>query len=51
MIQRGDSFGFPFETKLARGIGGKMCRENFDGNRAVKTRVASAVHFAHTTRA
>jgi len=51
MIQRGDGLGFPFEAHLACGIGGKMLRENLDRNRAVKTRVASAVDFAHTTRA
>jgi hypothetical protein len=51
MIQRGDGFGFPFEAELARGIGGKMCGENFNSNGAVETRVASAVDFAHTARA
>jgi hypothetical protein len=51
MIQRGDGFGFPLEAELARGIGGKMCRENFDGNGPVEARVARAVDFPHTTRA
>ena len=46
MIQRGDGFGFPFEAELAREIGGKMWGENFNGNGAVETRVASAVDFA-----
>jgi hypothetical protein len=49
MIQCGDGFGFPLEAELARGVGGKMCRENFDGNGSVETRVASAVDFAHAT--
>jgi len=51
MIQRGDGFGFPLEAQLARRIGGKMCRKNFDGNGPLETGVASAVDFAHTTRA
>ena len=51
MIQRGDGFGFAFEAELARRIGRKTCRKGFDGNRAVETRVASAVDFTHTTRA
>jgi hypothetical protein len=51
MIQRGDGLGFALEPELARGVAGKMCRENFNGNGPLKTRVASAIDLAHTTRA
>ena len=51
MVQRGNGLDLALEAELARGVGGKMRGENFDGNGAVEPRVASAVDFTHTTRA
>ena len=45
MIQRRDGLGFTLEA-LAELRGG-----NFDGDVAIQTRVAGAIHFAHAARA
>ena len=51
VIEGGDGFGFALEAEFTRWIGREMYRENFDSNGSLETRVASAVDFAHTTRA
>ena len=47
MIQRGNGTSFALETLLEFGIGGKMSRENLDGNGAIETRVFRAIDLAH----
>ena len=51
MVEGGDGFGFALEAELTSRIGREMRRKNFDSNGSLETRVASAVDFAHTTRA
>jgi len=51
VVEGGDGFGFALEAEFTRWIGREMYRENFDSNGSLETRVASAVDFAHTTRA
>ena len=51
MIQRGNGFGFALEAEFARGIRGKMRRQDFDGDGAIEACIASAVDFTHSARA
>ncbi len=51
MVQRRRGAGFLREALQAFGIGGKGCRENFDGDVAVQAGIAGAVDFAHAARA
>jgi hypothetical protein len=48
MVEGGGGAGFLRETLQAVGVGGEGRGKNLDGDVAVKTRVASAVHLAHT---
>ena len=41
MLQRGNRLGFPLQALFQFRISGKMRRQNFDGDRTVKARVAA----------
>ncbi len=45
MIQRGDGFGFTFQSVAELRTG------NFDCDVPIQTRVSGAIHFSHTSRA
>src|SRR6516162_10721242 len=48
MIQLRNGFRFTLKSLLANRIGGKLCRQNLDGNRALQPRVSRPVHFSHS---
>ena len=48
MIQRGDRPRLALEALLQIGIGGKVLRQDLDGNRAIEASIASPVHFPHS---
>ena len=47
VIERRDRAGLAFEPFAPVGVGGKLCRQDFDGHRPVEPRVAGAVHLSH----
>ena len=47
MIERGDRARFLLEATAAFGIGGQARRQDLDGDRAAKARVARLVNLAH----
>ena len=47
MIQRGESFGFPFETREPTGVGRDPGRQNLDGDVPIEFRITGAIDFAH----
>ena len=51
MVQRRDRPRFMFESAEAIRVMGHWRGENFDGDVAIKTRIAGAVDFAHPARA
>jgi hypothetical protein len=51
MIQAGNGARFTLESFAQFGTIRKMRWQNFDGDDAVETRVAGAVHLAHSARA
>ena len=51
MVEAGNGAGFAFESLANFGSVGQPLWENFDGDSAVKARVACAVHFAHAAGA
>jgi hypothetical protein len=51
MLQLGDDLSFTFEAGAQFSAGHKLCVHYVDRNRALQSGVASAIHFAHATRA
>ena len=51
MLKLGDDFGFAFEAGAQFSASNQLRVQHFDRNRAFQSRVASAIHFAHATRA
>jgi len=50
MVQAGDGASFALEALAQFGSIGKVIRKDFDGNGALQTRIAGAVHLTHPTR-
>jgi hypothetical protein len=50
MIQAGDRLRLAFKTLPQSWVIRKLLRKNLDGDRAVQTRVARAVHLSHSAR-
>jgi hypothetical protein len=47
MIQRAENFRLMLETMKAVGFRGESCRQNFQSDRAIETRVTGAVNLTH----
>jgi hypothetical protein len=48
--QRGNRFGFGFETASHLGIRGDMCRHDLDRDLAIEPQIPRAIHLAHAAR-
>jgi hypothetical protein len=51
MVQRSEDFSFPLEASQTIRVSGKRPRENFEGDFALQTSVAGAIHLSHPTGA
>ena len=50
MVQRRNGARFPVEALLGLRVIGKVGGQNLDGDRAIQTSIARAIHFAHAAR-